>query len=123
MKFDSNTEPFSTANTVGNSASILLARRQLARKISTAAASDIQGIPGGTPNAGMPPAAAAAAASYANPTPYMMWNPYSGHQGVSNPLLPATAVTFGPGPVPTQNLHQLPNVYGQQPGQLLRFGF
>ena len=102
----------------------MLARRQLARKMSVAAAaSDIQGFPGGAPNSVVPPAAAAvaaAAAGYANPASYMMWNPYSGHQGVSSPLLPTAAL--GRGPLPPQNLFQQPHVYGQQLGQQLRFG-
>ena len=69
--------------------------------MSAAAGGDIQGMAGGAPNAAMPPATA-----YGNPTPYMMWNPYSG---------------LAMGPVPP--LLQQPNVYGQQPGQQLRFGF
>ena len=84
--------------------------------MTAATASDIQGIPGGAPNSMVPPAAA----GYVNPTSYMMWNPYSGHQGVSSPLLPAGAM--GPGPVPPQNLLQQPSVYGLQQEQQLRLG-
>ena len=98
---------------------MLLARRQLARKISAAAAAgDMQGIAGGAPSPGIPPAAAAA---YANPAPYMMWNPYTGHQGTAGPLLPTAGLTMGPGPMPA--LLQQSNVYGQQVGQHLRYGF
>ena len=97
---------------------MLLARRQLARKISAAAAAgDMQGISGGAPSPGIPPAAAAA---YANPAPYMMWNPYTGHQGAAGPLLPTAGLGIGPGSMPP--LLQQPNVYGQLPSQHLRCG-
>ena len=97
---------------------MLLARRQLARKISAAAAAgDMQGISGGVPSPGIPPAAAAA---YGNPAPYMMWNPYTGHQGAAGPLLPTAGLGIGPGPM--QPLLPQPNVYGQPPGQNLRYG-